>query len=241
MIQVIHRALNILEFLATDSHQEFYLTEIAEALDLNKATCANIIKTLTGRGYIDHEEQRKGYKLGHMAYKLAEAGNDNEHMLAVIKSHIDELRDSINENVIFAVIRNGKRILIHEAECSHELCVKTSYEKPVYFASTGKVILAHYTPAQRESFILRYGLPSEEDWPGIDTAEKLNKELEKIRYSRYYLQITGRHIASVTVPIFSKNKIFAAIAVYLPEIRLTPEKQKSIINGLLETARKIQL
>ena len=53
MIQVIHRALDIVEFIARDPDKEFGLGEIAESLELNKGTCANIIKTLVNRGYLD--------------------------------------------------------------------------------------------------------------------------------------------------------------------------------------------
>ena len=46
MIQVINRALNILEILAQEPDKEFGLSEIATAVELNAGTCANILKTL---------------------------------------------------------------------------------------------------------------------------------------------------------------------------------------------------
>ena len=49
MIQVIHRALNILELIARDRNKEYGLSEIADRLGLNHGTCANIIKTLVVR------------------------------------------------------------------------------------------------------------------------------------------------------------------------------------------------
>ena len=42
MIQVINRALNILEILAQEPDKEFGLSEIATAVELNAGTCANI-------------------------------------------------------------------------------------------------------------------------------------------------------------------------------------------------------
>lgn len=44
MIQVINRALNILEILAQEPDKEFGLSEIATAVELNAGTCANILK-----------------------------------------------------------------------------------------------------------------------------------------------------------------------------------------------------
>ena len=40
MIQVINRALNILEILAQEPDKEFGLSEIATAVELNAGTCA---------------------------------------------------------------------------------------------------------------------------------------------------------------------------------------------------------
>ena len=240
MIQVIHRALNILEFLSQDPQKEYFLSEISESLGLNKATCANIIRTLTDRGYIEHEEQRKGYRLGHMAYRLTNSTFNRGLDYAFAKEEVDRLRDIINENVILSVVSNGKRILIHEAETDHELAVKTTYEQSPYKASTGKVILAHYTSDQLDNFINRYGLPSESEWEGVDSKEELVRRLEVIREAPVYVHTNSKHVASVTVPIFSKNKIVASLGVYLPDIRFSQTDKDLIISALLNTAKKIQ-
>ena len=64
MIQVVNRALDILEFIAKDKNKIYSLTEIADALELNHATCANIIKTMVNRNFIDQIGHKKGYRLG---------------------------------------------------------------------------------------------------------------------------------------------------------------------------------
>ena len=53
MIQVINRALDILELIAEEPEKQKSLSEISEKLDLNSGTCANIIKTLVSRNYIN--------------------------------------------------------------------------------------------------------------------------------------------------------------------------------------------
>ena len=70
MIQVINRALNILEILAQEPDKEFGLSEIATAVELNAGTCANILKTLVYRNYVEQSGIKKGYKLGYMVYQL---------------------------------------------------------------------------------------------------------------------------------------------------------------------------
>jgi DNA-binding IclR family transcriptional regulator len=70
MIQVIHRALNIMEYIATDPDRPKELGDIAEDLKLHAATCANIIKTLVTRQYLVKLEKQKGYLLGPMFYRM---------------------------------------------------------------------------------------------------------------------------------------------------------------------------
>lgn len=55
MIQVIHRALDILEYISQGPKKEFSLGEIAEYTGLNSSTYANIIKTLVKRNLFVQE------------------------------------------------------------------------------------------------------------------------------------------------------------------------------------------
>jgi DNA-binding IclR family transcriptional regulator len=67
MIQVIHRAFDVLELLASQPERVFSLGEIAEAAELNRGTCSNILKTLAARSYVTRLSGRGGYRLGSMA------------------------------------------------------------------------------------------------------------------------------------------------------------------------------
>ena len=61
MIQVINRAFDILEYIAKDPDKPKALGEIASDLDLNAGTCANIIKTMVARKYLEKIDKQKGY------------------------------------------------------------------------------------------------------------------------------------------------------------------------------------
>ena len=50
MILVLGKALNILDLLGKTPNREMALGEIAAALNMDRGTCANIIKTLADRG-----------------------------------------------------------------------------------------------------------------------------------------------------------------------------------------------
>lgn len=58
MIQVIHRALSILEVIASSPKEDLSLSEIADSLQLNHGTCANILKNI-GKQKLCRTDRRK--------------------------------------------------------------------------------------------------------------------------------------------------------------------------------------
>ncbi|WP_373515471.1 helix-turn-helix domain-containing protein [Persicitalea sp.] len=62
MIQVIHRALDLLELIAIEPNQPKALGELADTLGLNHGTCANILKRLVNRGYVEQAAAKESIK-----------------------------------------------------------------------------------------------------------------------------------------------------------------------------------
>ena len=71
MIQVLNRAFDILEMCAKNAEKVYSLSEIADQLQLNRTTCANIVKTLVTRNYLEQTGYRRGYRLGSKVFHLA--------------------------------------------------------------------------------------------------------------------------------------------------------------------------
>ena len=223
MIQVINRALNILEILAQEPDKEFGLSEIATAVELNAGTCANILKTLVYRNYVEQSGTKKGYKLGYMIYQLTRDNSYNTELVNAAKVAMDNLRDNINETVILSVIKGDKRILLNESQCTHEIQVRTTNESSVYRATTGRMILAHYSPKELNDFIDKIGLPTEEEWPEVKT---------NIRTNNIELSWNKNHVVGLATPILKKGKVIASLGIYLPDIRFGKSEKNNIIKQL---------
>ena len=121
MIQVIHRALDILELIAQDRSRLYTLGEISTQLKLNNGTCANIIKTLVTRGYLEQEGRKTGYRLGSMSYLLTGNYSHKQDLMSAAVNPINELSTSLNEGCILSVLKDDTRIILHEAKSTHEL------------------------------------------------------------------------------------------------------------------------
>jgi len=232
MIQVIHRALDILELVASDRSRLFTLSEIAGRLKLNNATCANIIKTLVSRGYLEQEGRKTGYRLGSMSYLLTGNYSHKQELLEAALEPMNALSASLNEGCILSVLKDNARILLHEIKSTHELQVINKKEKDLYLTSTGRKILACMEEQEQKDFIRKYGLPSPEAWSGIEDEEDLLLELQKIRKKQLATQVSKARIVGIAVPIFKNGKVIASLGIYLPETRYTPSLQERILEEL---------
>jgi IclR family transcriptional regulator, KDG regulon repressor len=239
MIQVIHRALDILELIATDRTRLYTLSEISGQLKLNNATCANIIKTLVSRGYVEQEGRKTGYRLGSMSYLLTGNYSHKQELLEAAIKPMSALSASLNEGCILSVLKDNTRILLHEIRSTHELQVINKKEKEAYLTSTGRMILACMEEKEQKEYVKKYGLPSSDIWSGIEDEEDLLLELTKIRKKQIAIQISKNQIVGVAVPIFRNEKIIASLGIYLPETRYTPSMQERVIDELKNASELI--
>ncbi len=247
MIKVIEKALNILEMLAGEQNREFPLGEIADTLKMDHGTCANIIKTLATRGYVNHEGPRRGYKFGYMPYKLTDTAINNEELTKIARDEIDRLGAILNETAILSCIKNDKRIVLYYTIPDRDLIVRTNVDKSIYSANTGRVIIANYTPAHLEKCLIRLGLPSKEEWPEIyesdnPQGEMINR-LAAVRIAGYEIHHDSNGVVGVAAPIFKAGHVVGSVGVYMPKMRYIDEKAilAAVLDSAAEINRKIKL
>lgn len=233
MIQVLERAEKILTYLSENRKREVPLTEIADNLDINRATCANILKTLRELGLIEQMSYRKGYILGDKIYSIAGVENDPDRLKVLLKPLIDNLCKEVNESVMLTVIRDDQRYHIYNAEAYHALQAKIIYQMGVWQATTAKVIIAQYDDKKLDDFLKLVGMPGDV-WPEIKNRRDLDEALEEIRKNRCFTVINN-HFACMAAPIFKNGEVIASIGYYLPDVRLT-DTTRPILEAKLEEA-----
>ena len=239
MIQVLHRALNILEFIAQHPNREYSLTEIADQQQLNHGTCANILKTLVTRGYIEQVGHKKGYRLGAMSYHLTRNKAYRRDLILAAEAPMQQLTQAVNETSLLAIVVNDRRITLHTAECDRDIQARGNVDRTVYDSATGRLLLAHQAEAEQVRFARTYGLPTEEVWPGITTEPQLLNALAQLRETGLSIDHTNRQIVGLAVPLYQQGQVKAALGVFLPEIRYTDAHRDEIIHALRQTASRI--
>lgn len=239
MIQVINRAFDILEYVATEPNRPKSLTEVAEAAGLNHGTCANIMKTMVNRRYLDQAGPKKGYCLGSRAYWLTGNMSYRKDILEAARPHMITLSQQLEESCLLAVLNGDQRLIIHRELCNHPLQVQTADEKHVYDAASGRLLVGILPDAELVKFKNRYGLPTPEVWNEAASEPAFYSQMQLIRQRGYAFQETLRQVVGYAVGIYRQEEVVASLSVYLPTYRHTSGKATAVVSGLQQTAERI--
>lgn len=240
MIQVINRALDLLEQIANEPEKPKALGDLADGLGLNHGTCANILKTLVTRGYVEQTGTKKGYILGAKSYALT--GNDayQKDLTEAAREEMDILTQAVNENCLLAILKDNQRITLYRTFAEQDLQVRTADVKSAYDSASGRLLLAMLPKEKLKRFLTKYGLPTEDAWPEIKSEDELMDSFARMRREEFALQsITNRHVIGLAVPIYKNGLVVASLSIYLPEYRYMAMDKQKLITALRQTAKKI--
>lgn len=239
MQQSINRAFDILEFVGDKPDQPKSFSEIAQKTGLNTGTCANIMKALATRGYLQKLEDKRGYQLGNKLYQLTGFDGYSKNLSQAAQAIIEKLTGKINENLLVAVLKGSSRIVICEAKSSQEIQVVLANEKHAYDSSTGRLLLAMMPDEELEKFIRSYGLPLPEIWKEAASRKKFFETIELIRKKEFAIQEMERQISGIAVAIRDRQKVVGGLGVYLPSFRLAQCDQEKLVTDLKKAAQQI--
>ncbi len=239
MIQVIHRALNILEYVAKDGNKPKLMGQIAQDLTLNTATCANIIKTLVQRGYLEKSDLQKGYILGPQLKELNGKHQPHIKLIAAAKIQMDHISQELNEKCLLAVLKGDKRQVIYKNNCSQIVQATTPDEKKAYDSSTGRLLVALMSDEALEKFVHNYGLPPSSIWPDADSPAKFMAQIQQIRKNRYALIEDSKQVIGIASPVYQHTELIASLSIYLPAFRFSNTVRKKMIQLCLAGADEI--
>lgn len=240
MVQVIIKAFDILELVAQRNGQAISLTEIAQELQLNQATSANIINTMVSRNYLEHIGKKKGYRLGPAAYRLTNEVAYEQELVDASKEAMEELTTHINESCLLGILRNNKRYILHNVNCNQDIQVQIRSERNVYETASGRLLLAYLSEKDRERFLQANGLPEKALWEEAHTQIGLQNALSQIREHKLVQTHSNNHLVGLAVPIMSNSHAIASLSVFLPDFRCSESRKKEIIEAMQETGRKIE-
>lgn len=238
MIRVLSRALDVLEYLAERPADSHGLAAIAIATRLDPATARRILSALAARSYVEQPVARQGYRLGSMSFALTARGPYAPDLVAAANPPVAVLAAHLGETVLLAVLRDGRRFTLCQADGSRAIQVRTTVllDPNPYRRATGRLLLAHLDPAALAAFIRAAGLPGAE-WPEARSRSALDSVLARIRREPVYV-LFHDGLAAVAAPVRAGACVVASLGAYMP-VEHFRGRRTQVLKALCETATAI--
>lgn len=240
-VRAVERALQILGCF-DDEHPERGITDIAQDVELHKATAHRIVTTLVNYGYLERSNDKKQYRLGlelaNLGFKVIRRMDLRRESLPYMKELVHEWDETCDLSifdqgrVFYIEVLRGNRALTIAAEVGQWL--------PAHCTASGKLFLAHLPVTELDEMLEQELVPYTEKT--ITSPGELREQLMNIREQGYAVDFEELEpgVCAVAAPIFNRSgRMIAAIGGPSPVSRVTLERIDQIANAFMDAARAI--
>jgi IclR family KDG regulon transcriptional repressor len=231
--RMVNKALDILQIFL-DCKGEVSLADLANLSGLNIGTVYRITSVLREKGYIIRGNKRGKFLIGP---KFLEFGNVVRGALKIediARPYMQNLQHLTDESVHISRPAGDKFSYIEIIHSSQVLRVVpvSGVKLPLHCTAAGKVFLAHLGKDKLERFFNKVKRLEPYTDNSITDVAELKKQLNIIRNEGVALDkeefVLG--ITDIAAPIFSSDgKLIACLGIYVPSVRATKEKIKSLV------------
>jgi IclR family transcriptional regulator, KDG regulon repressor len=242
-VQVLDRAINILEFIGRQSSGEAALPELSAAMKLHKTTTHRIAHVLESRGLLRRGLDSNRYRLGLHLYDLGCQALDHVNIRDEARPLMTRVAFEVGETVHLALLDRAEVLYIERVEAQRSLTMgsKLGARNPVYCTALGKAILA-WSPEAEVDRVLGGSRMEARTRNTITNVLTLKRELERIRDRGYAIddEEIEEGIRCIAAPILSANdRAVAAISVSGPSSRITPDRYQLIGKTMMNAAQEL--
>ena len=240
MVLVIEKTFGILERIVSSVPAPMTPAQLADELDLNRATCSRLLKQLTDSGYLVQISRRQGYAPGPKLLTLANAAQFERGLLDAARPVIDLCAEELRSSVLLAKLYNRKRyVLYHRSGCP-ELNIRIT--QPCYgdiFCTATGLLLAAYCPRAEQIACLReMKAAGTEILPGFGSERTLPGKLSAIAGDGFFACAKGRQWI-YAFPVFRDGRFCAALGASIPQDRHTPAVHRTMCRVLKQAAKTV--
>lgn len=212
MILSVKKTLDILEFIAQNGNN-VRLTDISTALNMQKTTAANFLKTLCMLGYVEQDKLTPRYRLTHKMHLLMAPGTDIFALKKKLKPKLEQIMRATGETTYLSVQMGT--YFRHELKCEPNKPVRISLELgrdlALLHSATGKIFMAH-------SVHLQETLLRDLDEQTADTVKERLKLVIKNGYADDFEE-HERELNCVALPVFENKRLVATVGISGPAFR----------------------
>lgn len=240
-VRSLARGLQILSLFAPE-RPTLSVGEISRELGLAKSSTYRFVATLRDSGYVTRIPHSDRYTLDTQFLRFGEVVRASTELERAARPHLERLAEHIEETVVL-VVRSGDRgAVVEVAESPHPVrfIPTAGWSFPLHCGSSGKLLLAYLSDAQREQYLSRR-LEKMTERTIVET-ELLEQEFANIR-RRGFATCFGEcmlGVRTLAAPVNSAaGTVVAAVAVAGPAARLTARRERALIPAVVDCGAAI--
>jgi DNA-binding IclR family transcriptional regulator len=240
-VQSVDRAVSVLEILARRGSAG--VSEVAADIGVHKSTAFRLLNALEDRGLVEQVTGRGKYQLGFGILRLASAIPGRLDLVRQGRPVLDELASAFGETVNLAVIRSHYAVNLDQARGPAAVAAQnwTGQLTPLHATSSGKVLLAHQSPAARKELLDVAGL-AKFTAHTVTTRKALDSQLEQVLSDGYATTFEEYEdgLSAVAAPVRDHTgEVVAAVSVSGPVYRLDRKRITELVEDLKAGVNRI--
>lgn len=240
-VQSVDRAITVLEILAREGSAG--VSEVAAEIGVHKSTAFRLLAALEERDLVEQNVDRGKYQLAFGILRLASAIPARIDMVRQAQPVVDDLAVHLDETINLAVVREHYVVNVQQARGSAAVASHNWVGQltPIHATSSGKVLLAHMSPAQRDHLLDKTGLTAYTPQTVTSRAVLLD-ELDNIRaedYATTFEELEAGLNAAATSVRDHTGAVVGALSISGPAYRFDKARIDAVEDDLKAAAAQI--
>lgn len=240
-VPALYKCFNILDLLSK-SRQPLNITEISNALGINRSTVFNILYSLKDLGVLDHSNGR--FFFGLKLYILGRAAGENSQLIKIIHPYLEQLSRKTHLSAFLGMRSGLKAVILDRSDSPFDLRISAQVGTriPLLAGASGKVFLAQLSDEEVDDILSKEGLKRFTRF-SCTSKKKYKGMIRKVRTDGIALDkeeyVEGLHALAVPIRI-SNNILQLAVWVIGLKKQVSDNVIPSYSNLLKETAKEIE-
>lgn len=239
-VQSVERAFAVLRSFTPERPVQG-VSEIAEALNLNRTTVHRLLATLESCGAVRRDPITHRYTISSGVLQFANVFHQVSNVRDVAREPMDWLRDATGQTAAVHLREGYDKVTIAQAESNQDL--RMTYRdlglpQPLHIGAPGKVILAHMPCKDVEEYLTHRELVAFTEHSVTDP-DRLRAQIRQIRDQGYGISREERRpgVVSVAGPVFDDTgKVIGAMNITGPVHAVSDDQVREIIPMVIEAA-----
>jgi DNA-binding IclR family transcriptional regulator len=242
-VQVLDRALSVLDALALRAEGECSLAELSEAVALHKSTVHRIVMVLERHRLVLKNPISGRYRLGLKLFELGSRAMAGSDLRVQARPYLNRVMAETGETVHLCILDDGEVLYVDKVEPQKIVRLSSTIGRrsPAYCTSVGKAMLAYLPSEELDHIVRRCGLERRTK-NTITSPANLHAELAETRARGYAIDNEeneeGVRCAGAAVLDYSGRPV-AAISVSGPAFNITKEKIAVVTGPVVAAARML--